>query len=319
MSAESSDGRWLAELVVEHFRPFLQSSTRPCFRLTASGEVIELPHERNWWAAFGIDRSADRSGDDHLVRPVNGDNEIDLIGMALDRLALAHFRLGEPKFAADALVTALLSPSRCSWDHADLTRLHGWIGWLYFDAGDYRNAAAFLRQCWEEIPEDGDSDGLTRASRGFMRLTEWYMMLGSLPNNTVLHAFTEMGDGTNFLPSGSLAHGCDAFLTRLAASCSAVGTYQEALAATDFCIRFSIPQSDSGYEAARFPEARLLHAALSLECERRSSCCMMLRRWSSTTKTMNHSAWSSHACHFSNIPRCNNWPVRQVICSTKRR
>lgn len=262
--------------VIDHFTAFLNSSNRPCFRLTVGDEWIELSDlNKEWWATFGFDLNGFYNGmlSDPRI-PLCGENlnEIDLIGVALDRLALAYYLSGDPKNAADSLAAALVSPSAEFWweypSQADVTRLLGWIGWLYFDAGDFAKAAAFLQRCFDELPHQSD-EGSSPVTAAFVRLTEMYMYGGNW-HWEWRHAIADAGDHEVFLPTGTLDRGCDAFLLRLAISHAAIGNFQNAMDAADLCVKIGEPLEDVQFEVYQdfkpvpFPEARLLRAALSV-------------------------------------------------------
>lgn len=272
----SASERLAAEKVVEHFTAFLQAATRPCFGLSVAGEEIELPDlSKNWWATFGVDWGAHDAGrSENRVLLTGESDEIDLVGVAMDRLALAHYVLGEPALAADSLVAASVLPSSDYWHRGsvDLTRLHGWIGWLFFDAGDFAKAAAYLQRCFDELRGQPD-EGSSPVTAAFVRLAEMYMYGG---NDGVdwRHAIADAGNVEaygDFLPSGTLNRGCDAFLLRLAVAHAATGDLQKAMDAADMCVRFGEPLEDIQFEVYQdfkpvpFPEARLLRAALSLQ------------------------------------------------------
>lgn len=265
--------------VIDHFTAFLNSSNRPCFRLTVGDEWIELSDlNKEWWATFGFDLNGFYNGmlSDPRI-PLCGENlnEIDLIGVALDRLALAYYLSGDPKNAADSLAAALVSPSAELWwedrSQVDLTRLLGWIGWLYFDAGDFDKAAAFLQRCFVELRHQPD-EGSSPVTAAFVRLVEMYM-LGGNDGCVWRHAIAEAGNIDSygdFLPTGTLDRGCDAFLLRLAISHAAIGDFQKAMDAADLCVKIGEPLEDVQFEVYQdfkpipFPEARLLRAALGV-------------------------------------------------------
>ncbi|OYW19284.1 MAG: hypothetical protein B7Z55_09150 [Planctomycetales bacterium 12-60-4] len=266
--------------VIDHFTAFLHSSVRPCFRLLVGDEEIELPDQsKEWWAAFGFDMQGLYNGmlSDPRI-PLCGENlkEIDLIGVALDRRALAYYLSGNPKNAADSLAAALVSPSVERWwedrSRVDLTRLLGWIGWLYFDAGNFAKAAAFLQRCFDELPHQPD-EGSSPVTAAFVRLVEMYM-LGGNDGFEWRHAIAEIGNIDSygdFLPTGTLDRGCDAFLLRLAISHAATGDFQKAMNAADLCVKFGEPLEDVQFEVYQdfkptpYPEARLLRAALGVK------------------------------------------------------
>ncbi|MEZ5943974.1 MAG: hypothetical protein R3C18_21465 [Planctomycetaceae bacterium] len=265
--------------MIDHLTIFLQASTRPCFALRVRNKEIETPNLRqNWWAAFGVDMQTARFEATDPRFPLCGEtpNDIDLIGVALDRLALAYYLSGSPKQTADTLVSAIMSPSAEWWwggqSGIDLVRLYGWIGWLYFDAHDFSNAFAYLQRCFDELDEQPD-EGTSPATIAFIRLVEMYMYGG---NDGVewRHAIADAGNVDSFghfMPSGTLDRGCDAFMLRLAISHAACGQYDQAMIAADFCVQFSEPLQDLQFEVYEnfqpvpFPEARLMRAALSLK------------------------------------------------------
>lgn len=265
--------------VIDHFTAFLKSSNRPCFRLMVGDKEIELPNlSKDWWAAFGFDLNGFYSGTLSDPRiPLCGETpkEIDQIGVALDRLALAYYLSGDSKNAADSLAEALVSPSAEWWwedrSRVDLTRLHGWIGWLYFDAGDFAKAAAFMQRCFDELPHHPD-EGSSPVTAAFVRLVEMYMYGGN-DGFEWRHAIADAGSVEaygDFLPTGTLDRGCDAFLLRLAISHAAIGDFQKAMDAADLCVKIGEPLEDVQFEVYQdfkpvpFPEARLLRAALGV-------------------------------------------------------
>ncbi|TWT64346.1 hypothetical protein [Rubinisphaera italica] len=275
----TSDEQIATSKAINHFTTFLQASTRPCFFLRVGTEEIEtLTLGQNWWAAFGVDMQTARFEATDPRIPLCGEtpNDIDLIGVALDRLALAHYLSGSSKQAAETLVIALMSPSADWWwgerSGVDLVRLYGWIGWLFFDAHDFSNACAYLQRCFDELEEHSE-EGTSPVTVVFIRLVEMYMYGG---NDGVewRHAFADAGNVDaygDFMPSGTLDHGCDAFMLRLAISHAACGNYDQAMNAANVCVGFGQPLQDLQFEVYEdfqpvpFPEARLVRAALSLK------------------------------------------------------
>ncbi len=157
--------------------------------------------------------------------------ELDLRSVLYDRLALSYFLLNEPLIAARTAIQALELGDvefgeygvECICD----SRIQAMIGWLLFDGGKRAESAEYLQLAYEGAPRnfDGQFSGVGKL---VVELNEWYMIGGSIEGD-YHHAITEIGDYWNFLPSGTMDRGMDAFLFRLAASLSAAGRYEQAL------------------------------------------------------------------------------------------
>ncbi|MHC2069734.1 tetratricopeptide repeat protein [Bremerella sp. T1] len=264
-------GREFTDKVVNYFSAFLRSTHRPCFELVSNELEFRLPIDTKFWACFGFAWNAFHSVQFDPCIPLTGDDEhLDFIGVALDRLALAYYLDGQPELSADALVAAIESPTSSCWTYwhgpVDLTRLLAWIGWLYFDGGVFDKAAEYMQECVDSLPQHPE-EGSSPATASLIRLSEMYMNGGNCEGDW-RHAVTEVGDHWNFLPSGTLVRGCDAFMIRLSISLASQGGIEEALKAAETCIAFGEPLRDlqfevlEDYKPVPFPEARLFRAAL---------------------------------------------------------
>src|SRR5690606_4233043 len=112
----------------------------------------------------------------------------DLSSIALDGLALAYYRRGDPLNAASALEDVIThAPGDGLW-WSDDSRLVGWIGWLYFDAAVYDKAAEYMQECWDRMPQYIDRESSSETTNEFIAFTEWYIYYGSQPNNSDIHA-----------------------------------------------------------------------------------------------------------------------------------
>lgn len=249
--------------IIGHFRAFLESCERPCEKLKVGLSQIEITDlSSQLWAAFAYRHEG-------TVCRVST-----LCGFALDRIAFTHYRNGDCLSAAKTLEEAESdSVNKQNLSYDDDSQFIGWIGWLYFDAGVYDKAAYFLQLCWDSMPQYVEPDSSSYVTNEFVRFTEWYIWYGGKSNTSEIHAFTEMGGhggGDNFLPSGTLDCGCDAFLLRLAIAHAATGKLARALEAVDLCVKFSEPLKDVHFDVyedfvpVANPLAKLVRAAISI-------------------------------------------------------
>ncbi len=246
--------------IIDHFRAFLESCERPCEKLKVGLKEIRISElSSQLWAAFGYRHEG-------TVCRVST-----LCGFALDRIAFAQYRNGDCLNAAMTLEEAESdSVNKQNLSYDDDSQFIGWIGWLYFDAGVYDKAACYLQLCWDSMPHYVEPDSSSYVTNEYVRLMEWYVCYGGKANSSEIHAFTDMGGGDNFLPSGTLAHGCDAFLLRLAIAHAVSGKLGRALDAVDLCVKFSDPLEDLHFDVyedsipVANPLARLVRAAISI-------------------------------------------------------
>lgn len=263
--------------VIDHFTAFLDSAVQPCSVLTVGEAVLSIPDlEEKVWALFGVEEL------DVAIPPKCKNGELDLIGIAFDRISLAHYLLDEAELSADTLESGLLNSSSQGWNLSiDLTRLHGWMGWLYFDAGQFVKAAAYLQRCWDGIQQGSDHPKPLTATGQLMSLLDWHRWFGLSDKVLSLnHAIMEISHGEDLTPTGTLDCGCDALLLRLAVSHAAAGDHAKAMEAVDVCVQLSEPFDEQeavqgGWEfgdnrLVPFPEARLFRGALGLKLSQES-------------------------------------------------
>ncbi len=260
-----------AQSVIAHLKAFLDSAVQPCPVLTVGEVEVSIPDiDDRVWALFGVAEL------DVAVLPQCDIAIIDLTGIARDKISLALYLVGDTKLAADMLEAGLLS-ARTHWSCSlDLTRLHGWIGWLYFDAGQFVKAAAYLQRCWDGVQDGSDHPKPLTATGQLMSLLDWHKWFGLSDKVLRLnHAIMEISHGEDLIPTGTPDCGCDALLFRLAVSHAAAGKHTKAMEAVNVCVQFSEPfdeqeavQGGWSFEddqLVSFPDARLFRAALGLK------------------------------------------------------